>query len=151
MYSPLRVIEKKWPEVNSCINTYIFKTNRVIKPNFMRKALLFLFASVSVALTFCTSSKKSQTAAATVPSKVTYIANVQPIVVGNCSPCHIPTQGNKKPYNTYTAVKTDIDEIITRIQKNPGERGFMPMKHPKLSDSTILVFVNWKKDGLIEQ
>ncbi|HYH15968.1 MAG TPA: hypothetical protein VD794_12140 [Flavisolibacter sp.] len=117
----------------------------------MRKVLVLLFASVSVALTFCTSSKKTQPTAAIVPSKVTYVANVQPIVVGNCAPCHIPTQGNKKPYDTYASVKADIDEIITRIQKNPGERGFMPMRHPKLADSTILVFVNWKKDGLVEK
>lgn len=116
----------------------------------MRKNLVILLLSVSVALSFCTSSKKSQSATQ-VPSKVTYVANVQPIVASSCSPCHIPTQGNKKPYNTYAAVKADIDEIITRIQKNPGEKGFMPMRHPKLADSTILVFVNWKKEGLIEQ
>lgn len=117
----------------------------------MRKILVLLFLSVSVVLSFCTSSKKSQSATAAVSSKVTYVAHVQPIVAGSCSPCHIPPQGNKKPYNTYAAVKSDIDEIITRIQKSPGERGFMPMRHPKLADSTILVFVNWKKDGMIEQ
>ena len=116
----------------------------------MRKNLVILLLSVSIVLSFCTSSKKSQSTAA-VASKVTYVANVQPIVAGSCSPCHIPPQGNKKPYNSYATVKADIDEIINRIQKNPGEKGFMPMRHPKLADSTILVFVNWKKDGLIEQ
>ena len=50
----------------------------------------------------------------------------------------------------YQNVKTDIDEIIRRIQLNPGERGFMPMKHPKLSDSSIAIFINWRNDGLIE-
>lgn len=117
----------------------------------MRKLSVFLFLSVVVFLSFCTSSKKSQTASNAIPKKVSYIANVQPIIAGNCTPCHIPPQGNKKAYNSYVAVKSDIDEIITRIQKNPGEKGFMPMRHPKLSDSTILVFMNWKKDGLIEQ
>ncbi|ANE49647.1 hypothetical protein [Flavisolibacter tropicus] len=113
----------------------------------MRKLSVVLFLSVAVVLSFCTSSKKAQIA----PVKMTYVANVQPIISGNCSPCHIPTQGNKTPYNTYQAVKTDIDEILTRIQKNPGERGFMPFKHAKLSDSTILVLTNWKKDGLLEK
>lgn len=117
----------------------------------MRKLSVFLFLSVAVVLSFCTSSKKAQTSTASTPAKVTYIANVQPIISGNCSPCHIPPQGNKKAYNNYVAVKSDIDEILSRIQKNPGERGFMPMKHPKLSDSTITVLMNWKKDGLIEQ
>jgi len=27
----------------------------------------------------------------------------------------------------------------------------MPFKHPKLSDSTINVFAEWKKDGLLEK
>jgi hypothetical protein len=41
--------------------------------------------------------------------------------------------------------------MIARIQRQPDEKGFMPFKHQKLSDSTIMVFVNWKKDGLLEQ
>ncbi len=45
---------------------------------------------------------------------------------------------------------TDIDAILDRINKNPEDRGFMPFKHPKLPDSTINVFVNWKKNGLRE-
>jgi hypothetical protein len=114
----------------------------------MRKISVFLFLSVAVVLSFCTSSKKAQTA--NTASKVTYVANVQPIISGNCSPCHIPPQGNKKAYNSYVAVKSDIDEILSRIQKNPGEKGFMPMRHPKLSDSTILVLMNWKKGGMLE-
>ena len=118
----------------------------------MRKILITaLFFATVVVFEFCSSSKKAQNSTANTPAKVTYIANVQPIISGNCSPCHIPPQGNKKAYNNYTAVKSAIDEILSRIQKNPGDRGFMPMKHPKLADSTIQVFVNWKKDGLIEQ
>ena len=115
----------------------------------MRKLAVLLLLFAAVLLTYCSTSKKAPATAAA-PSKVTYVAHVQPIIAGNCTPCHIPP-GNKKAYNSYAAVKGDIDEIITRIQKNPGEKGFMPMRHPKLADSTILVFVNWKKDGLQEQ
>ena len=79
------------------------------------------------------------------------MANIQPIISTSCAPCHIPPQGNKKPYNTYAAAKEDIDEMIARISKNPGERGFMPMRHPKLSADTIHTFVKWKEDGLLEQ
>ena len=83
--------------------------------------------------------------------KITYMANVQPTIVANCSPCHIPPKGFKKAFNTYDSVRLNIDEMIARIQKRPDEKGFMPFKHQKLSDSTIMVFVNWKKDGLLEQ
>lgn len=49
-----------------------------------------------------------------------------------------------------TAASSEIDEILTRIQKNPGEKGFMPFKHTKLADSTIAVFVKWKEAGMPE-
>ena len=89
--------------------------------------------------------------AAKEPVKLTYLANVQPLMMTNCTPCHFPPRGNKKPYDTYTATMGDIDPILERIQKNPGDKGFMPFKHAKLSDSTINVFVQWKKDGLLEK
>ena len=116
----------------------------------MRRILLFLCLPASLALAYCSTGKKAQTTVADAP-KVTYAAHVQPVVVASCSPCHMPPQGNKKPYNSYETVKADIDEILTRIQKNPDEKGFMPAKHPKLPDSTIQVLAQWKKDGLLEQ
>ena len=47
-------------------------------------------------------------------------------------------------------MKTDIDEIVRRIQLNPGDKGYMPFKRPKLSDSTIMVFKQFKQDGVLE-
>jgi cytochrome c553 len=112
----------------------------------MKKVSLILIISLAFVLQFCATSKKTKSAKST--AKTTYIANIQPLIAASCSPCHIPPKGNKKPYITYDSVRADIDEILTRIQKNPGEKGFMPARHPKLSDSTINVFVQWKKDGL---
>jgi hypothetical protein len=112
----------------------------------MKKTILILLLLVIALFQFCTSTKKAQV---TVP-KVTYTANVQPLIVMNCSPCHIPPKGNKEALNTYEAAKTNLDSMIVRIQRNPDEKGFMPFKHPKLSDSTINVFVQWKADGLLE-
>ena len=104
-------------------------------------AAIFLFA--------CSSSKK--TMAVAVP-KLNYETNLQAIVISNCSPCHIPAKGgNKKPYDNFANVKTDIDEIIRRIELAPAERGFMPFKHDKLNDSTIAVFKQWRADGLLEK
>ncbi|HEX8462028.1 MAG TPA: hypothetical protein VF623_11380 [Segetibacter sp.] len=112
------------------------------------KKLCFLLLAFSFALTlqFCSSAKKS---VAAIP-KVTYMGNIAPLVQSSCAPCHFPPKGNKKPYDTYVRVKSDIDEILVRIQKNPDEKGFMPMRHPKLSDSTINVIRQWKADGLLE-
>jgi mono/diheme cytochrome c family protein len=113
-------------------------------------SLLFITAATSLMLTYCGSSKKA-TATKVVP-KSTYALAVSTVIMNNCAPCHIPAKGgNKKPYDNFANVKTDIDDIIRRIEMNPTDRGFMPFKkNAKLSDSTIAVFKQWKADGLLE-
>ena len=100
-------------------------------------------------LQFCGSSKKA-TSTNSEAAKVSYNSSVMPIVQANCTPCHFPPQGRAFALNTYDAVKTNIDKIITAVNKNPGDKGFMPMRHPKLSDSTISVFVKWKESGMMQ-
>ncbi|MFN2440375.1 MAG: hypothetical protein ABR503_14325 [Chitinophagaceae bacterium] len=74
------------------------------------KKIYLLFALIFIILfQFCTSTKKAQTSQPV--AKISYHANVQPLIQSNCSPCHMPPQGNKKALNSYTAVKGEIDEI----------------------------------------
>ena len=117
----------------------------------MKKILLLSLLGLSVLLlTNCDPSKK---AAATAVPKMNYETNLQPVIMANCSPCHIPSKGgNKKPYDNFANVKTDIDEMIRRIELNPGEKGFMPFKKTaRVSDSTINLFKQWRTDGLLEK
>lgn len=116
----------------------------------MKKLFVVLALVLPLIFQFCTSSKKAKSVVVAAPA-ITYMANVQPTIVSNCSPCHIPPKGFKKALDTYDAAKSSIDDIISRIQLQPGDNGFMPFKHPKLADSTIMVFVNWKKGGLAEK
>lgn len=113
-------------------------------------SLLALIVTGGFILSNCNPAKK---ATASAPAKLTYEANLMTVVANNCSPCHIPANGGKKKaYDNYTSVKTDIDEIIRRIELNPADKGFMPFKKTaKLSDSTITVFKQWKADGLLEK
>lgn len=112
----------------------------------MKKLGILLLLAAPFVLQYCTSSKK----VAKIPS-VIYAANVQPLIVANCTPCHIPAKGGKsKAFDNYLAVKSNIDSILIRVNRNPGQKGFMPFKHSKLADSTINVLVQWKKDGLLE-
>ena len=103
---------------------------------------------------YCHSAKKATSSTTTTTStagKMTYTANVQSIVMMHCAPCHIPAQGgNKKALDTYAGVRDNIDDIIHRIEMDSTERGFMPFRHPKLSDSTIAMFKQWKTDGFPE-
>ena len=121
----------------------------------MKKIYVFAgMAVLALGLTYCSSSKKAarkaaETAAA-VP-KTTYTANVSTVIAGNCAPCHISGKGNKKPYDNYANVKTDIDEILRRIQLNPTDKGFMPFKKTeKLPADVIAVFQKFKDDGALE-
>ena len=116
----------------------------------MKKYILVVGMALMVFfLSNCGTSKKAATTP--VVAKSTYSNEVSTVIMNNCTPCHIPAKGgNKKAYDNYANTKSDIDEIIRRIQMNPGEKGFMPFKHPKLPDSTIAVFTKWKADGLVE-
>ncbi|MFT3934655.1 MAG: cytochrome c [Chitinophagaceae bacterium] len=108
-----------------------------------------LIVVMALFLSYCHSAKK---ASAPATASVTFVTNIQPIIVGSCAPCHVPSQGgNKAPYEKYDVAKKDIDDILRRIQLNPDERGFMPARHPKLSDATISVFKQWKDGGLVEK
>ncbi len=113
----------------------------------MKKLLLFLAFAVSLAaLTQCRSTRS-----AAASKKLSYVTDIQPLMAEKCTPCHFPDKGGKvEALNSYAAVKGHIDDIIRRIELNPGEKGYMPFKKPKLSDSAINVFKQWKTDGLAE-
>ena len=117
----------------------------------MNKYFAFV-AIVATILLFANCSHSKKTMAMAVP-KLNFESNVQTVIVAKCSPCHIPAKGgNKKAYDNFANVKTDIDEIIRRIELDPAERGFMPFRNnTKLSDSTIAVFKQWRTDGLLEK
>jgi mono/diheme cytochrome c family protein len=118
-----------------------------------RYFVFFLLAATVFVFSYCNSSKKVASASKMETPKLSYANSVQTLIVGHCSPCHIPEKGGrKKAYDNFANVKTDIDEIVRRMELNPHERGFMPFKkEAKLSDSTIAVFKQWKEDGLLEK
>jgi hypothetical protein len=114
------------------------------------------FAAVSVLLAYCCGPKKMAATPAspsvTGATEAPKVAMVPKSTFESGVPCHIPSKGgNKKPYDNFANVKADIDEIIRRIELNPTDRGFMPMRGQKLSDETIAVFKKWKADGLMEK
>jgi hypothetical protein len=115
----------------------------------MKKYLAMAAITVAVVLlSNCHSTKKTTTETTAAAPKVTYESSVQSLVSNNCSPCHFPTKGgNKKPFDSYEAVRSNIDSMLYRIQLNPTDNGFMPFKRPKLSDSTISVFKEWRDAG----
>ncbi len=116
----------------------------------MRKYFVFIGLTVAT-LVFANCNQSKKIAATPVP-KSTYATDLSVVIMNNCVPCHIPAKGGfKKAYDNYANVKTDIDEMIRRIELNPGDKGFMPFKKTqKLPDSTIAAFKKWRDDGLLE-
>lgn len=124
----------------------------------MKKILIIAGVAAGVCvLTNCHSSKKTAaktpaTGVATTPSTaaaVNYHTNMESVISANCSPCHFPAKGgNKTPFDSYDAAKKNIDSMIVRIEKNPTDKGFMPFKRTKLSDSTINLFKLWRDSGM---
>jgi hypothetical protein len=115
-------------------------------------SFIVIMLAISLVLTYCGPSKKTTSSAVKEVPKSTYASSVSIVIMNNCVPCHVPAKGgNKKAYDNYANVKTDIDEMIRRIELNPGDKGFMPFKKAKLSDSTIAVFKQWKADGMLEK
>ena len=113
----------------------------------MRKIFTTLLLLSAVLLfQFCSHSKKLAA-----PVAMTYQTNVLPIIQTSCAPCHIAGKGNKKSLDNYLAARDNVDEILTRVQKNPADKDFMPRMHDKLPQATIAVIANWKKAGLLEK
>ena len=111
--------------------------------------VVFAFTASVLVLANCNPSKGVTT---DVP-KTTYEGDLSPVIISNCSPCHIPSKGgNKKAYDNYANVRTDIDEMIRRIELQPDEKGFMPFrKKERLPDSIIHIFKKFRDDGTLEK
>ncbi len=113
---------------------------------------ILVSASIVSLITFfayCNSSKKATAVAQPKAPTFTWAANIKPLIVEKCSPCHIEGKGNKLYLDNIDNVKSNIDDIIRRIEMHPGERGYMPFKRERLSDTTISMIKTWKAEGLL--
>ncbi len=81
-----------------------------------------------------------------------YVDSIMPLIQANCTPCHLPSKGgNKANFENYASAKLYGLDMSVRVQLNPGDKGFMPFKHAKLSDADIAVFKRWVSYGLEEK
>ncbi|HMU09929.1 MAG TPA: cytochrome c [Ferruginibacter sp.] len=116
---------------------------------------LFAAAILVTLIVFVSCSKKTNPTASTTeapkPKVTSYTAEVLPLLQAKCSPCHFPSKGgNKANFETFASASKSGAAMLERIQKNPGERGFMPMRNPKLSDAEIATVKKWIDGGMVE-
>jgi mono/diheme cytochrome c family protein len=84
-------------------------------------------------------------------AKITYLADVKPIMTASCGACHLAGGGNPNKWDEYTPTKTKIATIIDRVKREPGAAGFMPKGGTKLSADKIAILEKWVADGLLEK
>ena len=80
-----------------------------------------------------------------VPSPVSFVSDIRPIISGSCAPCH--TGGSQVNLSVYTNAKNRIGEIVRRINLLQNESDFMPRGGSKLSTITIDLFEEWERVG----
>lgn len=84
-------------------------------------------------------------------AKITYMADVKPIMTTSCTPCHLAGGANPNKWDDYTQTKNKITTILNRVKREPGSTGFMPQGGTKLSAEKIAVLEKWVADGLLEK
>lgn len=122
--------------------------------SFMRKSILISGLSILTIALACSRKAVPQSSEddTTGSKSVTHFSGaVKELIVAKCSPCHIPaSNGNKTPLDNYESAKKLADEIVRRVELNPGERGFMPFKKEKLSAEEISLLKKWRDEGAAE-
>lgn len=83
-------------------------------------------------------------------TKITYNADVKPLLVASCKPCHVAGGSHPKKWDEYATTKTGITGIINRVTRDKGSSGYMPKGGEKLSDANIALLNQWVTDGLLE-
>jgi hypothetical protein len=84
-------------------------------------------------------------------AKITYMADVKPILTASCAPCHVAGGANPNKWDEYAPTKSKITSIIDRVKREPGASGFMPRNGTKLSADKIAILEKWMADGLLEK
>lgn len=107
-------------------------------------------ASICLSIFLFSSCTKEE--AAPQVAKITYVTDIKPIIVANCTPCHLSGGGNPNKWDDYLQAKNKIASILDRIQREPGTAGAMPNgAKTKLSTETINKFKQWVTDGTLEK
>lgn len=113
--------------------------------------LIALIIPLSVLMVNCSSAKKGKSDYVEA-KKISYTTDVKPIIANSCTPCHMPPQGRKEPFENYAQVKEHIAAIIARVKLPKEDRKFMPPmnKKPALTDDQVAVLVKWQQQNMPE-
>jgi thioredoxin-related protein len=119
--------------------------------NFTRPLFYVFVLLASISLQFCGTPKNMNTNAALKSAEplVSYENQILPIMVESCTPCHFPDQGKKKFLDTYAATKSNIQDILMRVELPSDDPKFMPFKSkkPALTAEQVNMLKSWVAQG----
>jgi hypothetical protein len=116
----------------------------------MKNAILVLTLITITVFAACSKKNNASKVPKVIPT--TYTTDVLPLIQAKCTPCHLPSKGGfKANFENYEGAKKYGTYMLARVQLNPGDRGFMPFKHEKLSAEEIVVLKKWVDQGLLEK
>lgn len=114
------------------------------------KNLIYLFA-LTIMIISCSSSSSDdlmEIEQESEPTAITYNSTIQPIISNNCNNCHGSPTRNGAPtsYTTYTQVRNDINDIISRINDVSNPMPTSGLMSQSLRDQ----IQQWLDEGLLE-
>ena len=82
---------------------------------------------------------------------VTFSANIEPIIQGNCLGCHSSPPRNGAPFSlvTYAQVSSRSSGVLNTISKQTGEPSVMPPSG-RIPQASINLIDQWIQEGLAE-
>lgn len=107
---------------------------------------IFLLAILTFA---CTPKTTTKVDVPTNVPEVTY-ADISPILLRSCSPCHYPDQDGKLlALDSYTQVKKHLSKMLRRVELPQDNPKFMPyeLQREALSADEITRLKNWAQGG----
>jgi mono/diheme cytochrome c family protein len=116
----------------------------------------FIFAfAIGILLLSCTNTSESDLIEQIEPEDViTYTEHIKPIYDNNCINCHSnpAINGASMPFTTLSELRNSIENTdhIDRINRQPGEGGFMPLGGTRLPQVSIDLIVQWQTEGFAE-
>lgn len=96
----------------------------------------------------CGTTKSSSTAS-TDTKEISYTADIRPIMLVKCAPCHFPETGRKKLLHTHEATVDNAKDILFRVQLPKEDKQYMPFKGKResLTKEEIVLFKTWINQG----
>ncbi len=123
----------------------------------MRKIIIYGILIIGLSLYFnCTSVSEEDLIDNTPPPVlVSFEEDIKPIFDNNCILCHgdVPQNfGAQTSLRNYDEIVFGIENnnLIPRIEAQPGEPGAMPLTGQRLPQNLIDLVIQWQEEGLMD-